>query len=359
MLHPPEMRRTVVTIAITIALLLAWIQWNRPPSAPRGNAQIISVSPAEAQKFDRVAGSLAERCSDASIGVLRDGKLAYANAWGKGNSLEKKHEWASVSKPVTALLVMQAVERGEVDLDAPIVNYAPAYAEKIPEKRRSPALTLRHLLGHRGGLTSEKYRAEAKMFFRSPGSYWYSSNGYGVIGDVLRARSSVPLPEQFITQIAEKAGAPGLALARDTFVAPASLVRSNTLDFAAFAEAILANKLVSAETLASMTTPVVVFANELKGADRTRRMLREPRDRFLAGVLAIGEGSRPTAYGLGFELRGEGEDRVIAHTGTNGKRRAMLYLQPEQQRGFVAFCTSKKKLVPQWWRIADEMMAGL
>ena len=40
------------------------------------------------------------------------------------------HHIASISKPITAVAVMQLVESGKIDLDADIHSYLPAYPKK-------------------------------------------------------------------------------------------------------------------------------------------------------------------------------------------------------------------------------------
>ena len=62
----------------------------------------------------------------------------------------------SVSKLFTATAVMTLVESGEIDLDAPVIEYLPEFTvqsafELHPERR----ITLRHLLSHTAGLTHE------------------------------------------------------------------------------------------------------------------------------------------------------------------------------------------------------------
>ncbi len=53
---------------------------------------------------------------------------------------------ASISKTVTATLVMRAVEKGLIDLDADIRTYVPEW----PDKRVK--ITMRQILGHRSGI---------------------------------------------------------------------------------------------------------------------------------------------------------------------------------------------------------------
>ena len=62
----------------------------------------------------------------------------------------------SVSKSFTALAVMQLVEAGEVELDAPVQRYIPWFA--VADEEASRAITVRHLLHHTSGLSDAGYR---------------------------------------------------------------------------------------------------------------------------------------------------------------------------------------------------------
>ena len=52
----------------------------------------------------------------------------------------------SVSKPVTALLLMMLVEQGKLDLDAPVQTYLPEFR---PKNTSGKQVTLRQMLAHR------------------------------------------------------------------------------------------------------------------------------------------------------------------------------------------------------------------
>ena len=62
------------------------------------------------------------------------------------------HRVASISKLFTDTAAMVLVERGELDLDAPIQTYLPEFA---PEDPYGVPITLRLLMGHRAGLVRE------------------------------------------------------------------------------------------------------------------------------------------------------------------------------------------------------------
>lgn len=62
----------------------------------------------------------------------------------------------SVSKSFTALAVMQLVEAGEIDLDAPVQRYIPWFS--VADERAAAEITVRHLLHQTSGLSNAGYR---------------------------------------------------------------------------------------------------------------------------------------------------------------------------------------------------------
>jgi CubicO group peptidase (beta-lactamase class C family)/D-alanyl-D-alanine dipeptidase len=58
----------------------------------------------------------------------------------------------SLSKPITALLLMMLAERGQIDLDAPVQTYLLDFR---PKNSTGKAITLRQMLTHRSGLVRE------------------------------------------------------------------------------------------------------------------------------------------------------------------------------------------------------------
>lgn len=93
---------------------------------------------------------------------------------GVANRVGQRWLWASVTKQVTATLVLQEVGKGRMALDAPIGQYLPKFGG-------DRAITVRQLLQHRSGLPnpSDKLAADGTIVF-------YSETGPG-IGDAARA----------------------------------------------------------------------------------------------------------------------------------------------------------------------------
>jgi CubicO group peptidase (beta-lactamase class C family) len=165
------------------------------------------------------------------VAVSQDGKVVFASASGYADiennvkaTLETKYRSSSISKWFTATAAIQLYEQKQLDLDAPVQKYCPAFPEKdFP-------ITTRQLLTHTSGIRhyrdyeselsaakSERERSEIhsqhnrsslssykrytnlveplELFMNDalvfePGTNWlYSSFGYRLLGCVLEGAS--------------------------------------------------------------------------------------------------------------------------------------------------------------------------
>lgn len=94
-----------------------------------------------------------------SIALVDDGRIVWSAGFGMADparsvpaTAETVHRVGSVSKLFTDIALMQLVEKGEIDLDAPVKTYLPTFAVKNPTDR---PITLRQILSHRSGITRE------------------------------------------------------------------------------------------------------------------------------------------------------------------------------------------------------------
>ena len=121
---------------------------------------------------------------------------------------------ASTSKGITALAMMQLVEQGSVDLDAPAVRYLPDFRT---DDARAERITVRQLLTHTAGVPAGWYvdlaqddRAlerhvaalENVALHRDPGSgYEYSNDGYSVAGMIVQTVSGQAYEDYVATHV--------------------------------------------------------------------------------------------------------------------------------------------------------------
>jgi len=132
----------------------------------------------------------------AAVAVILDGELLYESGYGvKRRTLsgvvdaDTIFRIGSVTKQMTAAVVMQQVELGRVDLNAPVTAYIPEL--EISGKWPADRITVRHTLTHTTGfpdlindVTSTGDRAlslwaakqTAVELHAPPGSFWNYSN---------------------------------------------------------------------------------------------------------------------------------------------------------------------------------------
>ncbi|MDQ6894483.1 MAG: beta-lactamase family protein [Acidobacteriota bacterium] len=174
-----------------------------------------------------VSASMAkQRISGLSVAVAMEGRLRWSQGYGFAD-LENSVPFTagtvwrlgSISKPITAVAAMQLVERGKLELDAPIQRYCPAF----PEKEKP--ITARHLLGHLSGirhyLPTEDFNstrhydgvaASLEAFkkdplLQDPGTkFTYSTYGYVVLGCVVEGASARKFADQVRESLTEPAG---------------------------------------------------------------------------------------------------------------------------------------------------------
>lgn len=116
---------------------------------------------AEALKLARVlVAKDATKVPGLAITVAHEGKVVWSEGFGYAD-LETKRpvspattrfRIASVSKPLTAAGLMRLVERGKLDLDAPVQNYVPDFPGK-----KEGVITARLLAGHLAGIRHYKW----------------------------------------------------------------------------------------------------------------------------------------------------------------------------------------------------------
>lgn len=125
-----------------------------------------------------------------SIALVKDGQVAWAGGDGVAHlehdipaGADTIYRVGSITKTITAVAVLQLVEKGLVGLDDPIAKYIPLYP-----KERSSIITVRHVLTHTSGIRHYHYERGEKEGL--PPTYFPTSvdalNIYGVAEEPLQ-----------------------------------------------------------------------------------------------------------------------------------------------------------------------------
>ncbi len=117
----------------------------------------------------------------AQVYVSRNGLVVADTAQGEVKpgfkmSCDSVQTWMSATKPVTAVAFAQQWEQGRLDLDTPVAEVIPTFAQGGKE-----AVTPRHLLTHTGGFRPNR--------FKSPGVAW---------DDIIAAICATPLEPNWV-----------------------------------------------------------------------------------------------------------------------------------------------------------------
>jgi CubicO group peptidase (beta-lactamase class C family) len=197
--------------------------------------------------------------------------------------------WASVTKLLTGVAILVALEEGTVDLDEPA---------------GPPGATLRHLLAHASGLPLDGEQPIAEPGRRRI----YSNTGIEFAAQLLEQRAEMPFADYFAQAVAEPLGLSGRLAG-----SPAHGYRGPLGDLLALGCELLRPTLVAPETLAEATT--VQFPG-------------------LVGVLPGLGRMEPNDWGLTFELRdgkaphwtgSRNSEHTFGHFGASG---TFLWVDP-------------------------------
>jgi CubicO group peptidase (beta-lactamase class C family) len=201
-LNRMKRRGGLTFVAVSISLFFA---------AANGLGQMPAADPyAEARHFaDQQAKEWIQRgIPGLSLTVAVDGKILYSEGFGYADLEERVPTWpttkfriGSISKPLTAVALMQLVEAGKVDLDASVQKYVPSFPDK-----RAP-ITVRMLAGHLGGIRhyqGDEFAIQKhydtvldglKIFENDPlvsppgTQFHYSSYGFNLLSAVIESAS--------------------------------------------------------------------------------------------------------------------------------------------------------------------------
>jgi CubicO group peptidase (beta-lactamase class C family) len=238
---------------------------------------------------------------------------------------QRPFRWASITKLLTAIAVLAAVDDGRIDLDEPARHPAPAGA------------TVRHLLAHASGLAFD-----GEMVHGRPGTRRiYSNTGFDLLGATLAERDGVPFELALRRRVLDPLGMRATTLVER----PSQGLHGPLDDLVRFARELLRPTLLAPSTMA-MATAVV-----LPG---------------LGGVLPGVGRFDPLDWGLGFEIRDgkaphwtgtRNSPATFGHFGGSG---TFLWVDPALDRALV--CLTDRDYGPwsldAWPRFSDAVIAA-
>ncbi|HJQ54509.1 MAG TPA: serine hydrolase [Gemmatimonadaceae bacterium] len=306
--------------------------------------------------------------------VADKGRIVYEKAfglanreWSVPNTVESRFEIASMTKPMTAIAVMQLVQESKVRLDGHVSDYLPFYPKETGDR-----ITVDQLLNHTSGLQQDiafaddaggaalaalvnsdalsndslvKLIAQRPLRFQPGSDFGYSSDAYAVLGAIVEHVTGVPYWQALKDRVLARAGM------SETGVA--------------FANAVVPKRAYGyAQTFGGYELAPHIGVSPAGGLYSTIRDLFR-FDRALYDEALVGQSSKArlfavrsvaTAYGwkTSEEVRPNGVRRLILRT-TGGLPgfQALMVRVPSEDRAII-FLSNSRELV---WRFDDFAVA--
>jgi len=318
----------------------------------------------------RFSATIAEDVADdgaggIAAGVMVDGDLVWADAWGLADRETREpmlpssvSRTGSISKSVTAVLMMILVDEGVIGLDDPVSRYLPEMDGLQDRRAGTEDVTFRHRASHTAGLVRESAWPESVVgpiedwerrmlqsiprtaYDSIPGArYQYSNIGFGILGLALSRAADRP----FIDLVEEKIFVP-LGMTGSSFIvkgaelgprlAQGYTVRNGTVSGEAPArEHAGRGYKVPNGGVYSTVADLGRFLGAIAGV-RGLRILEESSRTEMLRMQTPEDPQR--GYGLGLTLTVDDEgNRLAAHGGSVAGYNAYMAVDPDHQVGVV------------------------
>lgn len=280
-----------------------------------------------------------------TIGFVKD-DFTWVNAYGYAdleNNVPAKPESAyrlgSVTKPMTAVAIMQLVEKGKINLDAEVQTYVPYFP-----KKQWP-VTVRQLLGHLGGISHYKDAAkelhikehkptrDAIAIFENfdlvaePGTrYSYSSYGYNLLGAIIESASGMSYGDY----MRQNVWLP-LAMTDTRMDNPLEVIPNRVRGYQLINGKVKNSEFVdiSSRFAAGGTRSTVPDLLKFARGVMAGKLLSAQSMDVVATSMSTKEG-RLTNYGMGFDTTPYNGRYMLTHSGGQNETRTLLYILPSQ-----------------------------
>ena len=285
------------------------------------------------------------------IALIREGRVLWHRGFGikntqTGETVDERtvFEAASLTKPFFAYLVMKMVEAGELDLDTPLVEYAP---REIIEKQYIRhgldlegfqkdwflRITARMVLSHSSGLPHGGPRRPLPVLFEPGSRYRYSADGYMYLQRIVEHLRGKPLHEIMQEEIIDPLGMEDSCMVWQDRYAEQAAVGHDTFSETSGRH----RKRRSAHSAASLYTTAHDYALFVAALMNETGFEHKTIDLMLSPQIDVAEG---VFWSLGFGLEDNAAGRAFWQWGDYGIFRNYIMAFKEKGIGVVYLTNS-------------------
>ena len=362
-----KLKRVLIGSLVVCGVLVVTLKRVRKSASAEPQTHPVSEEEATYERVDAYVRRHMDRLNipGVSLAIVEDDEMVHTRGWGRARpggeppSPQTPFAIGSLTKSFTAMAVMQRVEAGEIDLDAPVQRYLPSFRVADPEA--SAQITVRHLLNQTSGLSTmsgwipladfdnrpgaieRQVRALSKVELAHPvgTAFEYSDSNYNVLGLIVEAVSGEPYAEYVQNHIftplkmchsatsRAQAKQDGLAVGhRLWFWFPRPVRELPTPQGSLPSGQLLASAEDMAHTLIALLNGGRYGEAQILSQAGIAELHRGVAEHVAMGM-SMGE------YGMGWYASDVGETKVIWHTGLVPDFCAYMALIPEQKRGVI------------------------
>jgi CubicO group peptidase (beta-lactamase class C family) len=352
MKHPSKIVWSLLAALMLIGLLLTF---RMPANASAGSQALASSDQAQIDAYLQSRMRL-EHIPGLALGVVRGGQVIYLKGYGSagpdGRAVTPQTPFiiGSSSKSFTALAVMQLVEAGKLDLDAPVTKYLPWF--RTVDSTASNQITVRNLLNQDSGLgvyagrqgmadndqsaaaLEQGVRELAGLQLSRPvgKAFEYSNANYSILGLIVQAVSGIPYEEYVQSAIFAPLDMQHSAAARsDLAVRDIATGYRYWFLWPVAYDAPYPRRMTPAGFLISSAEDMAHYLiAQLNGGTYDNQRVLSP-----AGIDTLHTAGPTSSYAMGWEVRGQPGARKLAHAGDVSNFHSNMLLLPDQQLGIV------------------------
>lgn len=319
-------------------------------------ARVDSIAQLEAGRQDIIGMSLA---------VIKQGAIAHVGSYGYSDwenqipvTPRSEFRWASMSKSLTAIAAMKLQEAGLLQLDTLVKVYLPYWPDTT--------VRVRHLLQNRSGVghynemdklyPSWKHQLklykpdsswhaeaavrvfrEAPLVFKADSGHLYSTFGFVLAGAVVDQIGQTKLGKGYLDLVQDFIiDSLGLSSLRPDYFEDA-----NPLEVKGYYKDKKGDLRARKDDDVTWKIPgggyasnIIDLAKYVQGLIQYRLLLPESYAQLWAP-------QSDWDYAMGFEVKPEGAERLVNHTGSQNKTRTVFAFYPESGLGVVIMCNTE------------------
>jgi CubicO group peptidase (beta-lactamase class C family)/membrane protease YdiL (CAAX protease family) len=343
-------------------------------AAPAAVAQSTSA-PVDTAAVDAFLDALISRhgVPGLAVAVIDGDEVSYAQGYGRAGPGRPMRAalpmpLGSTTKTFTAVAVLQLVEDGAVELDAPVTAYLPWF--RVTDERASHTITVRHLLNHTSGLSDVTYNRvldghtsladgvrdlrHARLAAPVGSTFLYFNGNYSTLALIVETVSRQPFAEYVRDHIGRPLGMAHSSAEGADPSADVAQGHSRLFGFAVPRDAPPYSYMLGAGHLVSTAPDLarlgIALANDGTYGDATILDAASIELMTTAGLDEV-------PYGMGWQTGTHRGEPIEFHDGAGPTSMSQLVLLPDRDRGY-ALVMNQEHLVDSMV-VLPQLRAGL